>query len=353
MADVKTSDESAGATLTGAELIRAVQSAASVRITVAQITDRVAALFFDTDTALAANSDSKLATQKATKAHVAAAISALGLGTGSTLVKDTDTLLAANSDSRVATQKAVKAYVDAAVIGGIDAMVFRGVIDCSTNPNYPAADAGDVYKVSVAGKIGGASGPNVEAGDTLYCITDSTASGDHATVGAQWVIAQSNLDGAVTGPASSSTNGIAVYAGTTGKVLATRTAALVANDLQGDGSAADQAGFRGIPLNSQSADYTAVLADAGKCIFHPVADTTARTWTIPANASVAFPIGTAITFENDVGAGAITIAITTDTMVLVGAAGSTGSRTLAAGGRATAIKVSATRWRIGGSAELT
>lgn len=102
-------------------------------------------------------------------------------------------------------------------------------------------------------------------------------------------------------------------------------------------------------VNSQSAAYTLVLGDAGKVIYHPSADTTARVWTIPANASVAFPIGTPVTFDNDAGAGAVTIAITTDTLVLVGGAGSTGSRTLASGGRATAMKVTATRWRIDGA----
>jgi len=94
---------------------------------------------------------------------------------------------------------------------------------------------------------------------------------------------------------------------------------------------------RQIPQNSQSAAYTLVLADGGKHIFHPSADTTARTWTIPANSSVAFPIGTAVTFVNQNAAGAITIAITTDTMRLAGA-GTTGSRTLAANGVATAIE---------------
>ncbi|RWL19724.1 MAG: hypothetical protein EOR57_14115 [Mesorhizobium sp.] len=104
-----------------------------------------------------------------------------------------------------------------------------------------------------------------------------------------------------------------------------------------------------IRQNSQSAAYTLVLTDSGKHIYHPAADTTARIWTIPANASVAFPIGTAVTFDNDFGAGVITIAITSDTLVLVGTVGSTGSRTLASGGQATAIKVTATRWRISGT----
>ena len=50
-----------------------------------------------------------------------------------------------------------KAYADG-IIAAADAMVFKGVVDCSTNPDYPAADCGWTYKVSVAGKIGGVSG---------------------------------------------------------------------------------------------------------------------------------------------------------------------------------------------------
>jgi hypothetical protein len=101
-------------------------------------------------------------------------------------------------------------------------------------------------------------------------------------------------------------------------------------------------------INERSADYTLAASDAGKTIYHPASDATARAWTIPANASVPLPVGGVITFDNDIGAGSITIAITTDTLVLVGAAGSTGPRTLAAGGRAVAQKVTATRWRISG-----
>ena len=104
-----------------------------------------------------------------------------------------------------------------------------------------------------------------------------------------------------------------------------------------------------IRQNSQSAAYTTVLADSGKHIYHPAADTTARIWTIDSNANVAYPIGAAITFDNDFGAGALTISITSDTLVLVGTAGSTGDRTLASGGQATALKVEATRWRISGT----
>jgi len=140
--------------------------------------------------------------------------------------------------------------------------------------------------------------------------------------------------GDVNGPASSVDDRIAIFSGTTGKII--------------EDGGATIAEVRAIPQNSQSSAYTLVLSDAGKHVYHPSADTTARIWTIPANGSVAFPIGTAVTFVNDTSAGVITIAITTDTLVLMGS-GSTGSRTLAANGIATAIKVTSTRWVISGT----
>ena len=115
------------------------------------------------------------------------------------------------------------------------------------------------------------------------------------------------------------------------------------------GSISDTIGdVRIIPQNSKSAAYTLVLSDAGKHLLHPSADTTARTFTIPANSSVAYSIGTAITFVNQNSAGTLTIAITTDTMRLAGA-GTTGSRTLAANGIATALKITSTEWIISGT----
>jgi hypothetical protein len=103
-----------------------------------------------------------------------------------------------------------------------------------------------------------------------------------------------------------------------------------------------------MPQNSQSAAYTTVLGDAGKHIYHPGADTTARTFTIDSNANVAYPVGTCISFINDTSAGVVTVAITSDTMILAGP-GTTGSRTLAASGIATACKMTSTRWIINGT----
>jgi hypothetical protein len=113
----------------------------------------------------------------------------------------------------------------------------------------------------------------------------------------------------------------------------------------------DAVGYRNIPQNAQAGSYTLVLADSGKHVYHASGDG-AATYTIPAASSVAYPIGTAITFVN-LSSTSISIAITTDTMYLA-KDGTTGTRTLAQYGSATAIKVSGVSssgiWLISGSA---
>lgn len=93
----------------------------------------------------------------------------------------------------VATDAATKGYVDTSVVGLLD---LKGTIDCSANPNYPAASKGDVYVVSVAGLIGGGAGIAVQAGDALVALADN-AGGTQAAVGSSWSILQANLIGAL------------------------------------------------------------------------------------------------------------------------------------------------------------
>lgn len=147
-----------------------------------------------------------------------------GLLEDSGVAVSTDTTLASNSDAKLPTEKAVKAYVDG-IVAAQDAMVFKGVQDCSANPNYPAANRGDTYRVSVAGKIGGASGIVVEVGDIFICLDDSTSAGNQATVGSHWTILQTNIDGAVVGPASVTDGRLVLFDGTTGKVIKQHTGA--------------------------------------------------------------------------------------------------------------------------------
>jgi hypothetical protein len=141
-----------------------------------------------------------------------------------------------------------------------------------------------------------------------------------------------------TAPAGTLTNGISLYSDSGD--LKFMNAAGTAFDV----------GYRNIPQNAQSGSYTMVLADAGKHIYHASGDG-AATYTIPAASSVAYPLGTAITFVN-LSATSVSIAITTDTMYL-SSAGTTGTRTLAQYGTATAIKVSGVSssgiWVISGS----
>jgi hypothetical protein len=71
------------------------------------------------------------------------------------------------------------------------------LIDCSGNPNYPAAIAGDWYTVSVAGLIGGASGEPVAIGDRIVCITGNIG-GTQASVGSSWKVVSATIAGDLT-----------------------------------------------------------------------------------------------------------------------------------------------------------
>lgn len=124
---------------------------------------------------------------------------------------------------------------------------------------------------------------------------------------------------------------------------ATRTVGTTAGTV----AAGDDSRFVALTQNSKSAGYTFVIGDAGGQIYHPSADTTARAWVIPANASVAYLTGTKIEIINDCSAGVITLSITSDTLVWF-PAGTTGTRSIAACGAATLTKVTSTRWVLTG-----
>ena len=106
--------------------------------------------------------------------------------------------------------------------------------------------------------------------------------------------------------------------------------------------AATSPGFRGVPQNSQTASYTLALTDAGKHI-----SITTGGVVIPANGSVAFPIGTTIVVYNN-SSSSQNITITTDTLRFAGTA-TTGTRALAQRGLATLVKVAATEWVASGA----
>ena len=114
------------------------------------------------------------------------------------------------------TQIATTAFVQAAVDGKIaaaDAMRYKGTLGTGgTITALPASHkVGDSYKVITAGTY---AGQKCEVGDMVICVTaGSTANNAH------WTVVQANVDGAVTGPASAVSGSVAVFDGTTGKVI--------------------------------------------------------------------------------------------------------------------------------------
>jgi hypothetical protein len=96
-----------------------------------------------------------------------------------------------------------------------------------------------------------------------------------------------------------------------------------------------------------TADYTAVLDDQYQVLV-PMNKATAVAFKIPTNASVAFPVGTAITVLNK-GAGAVTISATTSGTTTVLSAGAVAaSPTLAQYKTAVCIKTATDVWYVVG-----
>jgi len=124
-------------------------------------------------------------------------------GTGTTFVMSASPVLtgtptaptaaASTSTLQIATTAFVQQELVSAVTGLLD---FKGNIDASANPNYPAASKGDLYYVNVAGKVGGASGKSVDIGDAVIANADN-AGGTEASVGTSWFVLEHNLAGAL------------------------------------------------------------------------------------------------------------------------------------------------------------
>lgn len=99
--------------------------------------------------------------------------------------------------------------------------------------------------------------------------------------------------------------------------------------------------------SDQTADYTAVLTDAYQVLV-PMNKATAVAFKIPTNASVAFPVGTAITILNK-GAGAVTIsAVTSGTTSILSSGTTPAAPTLAQYKTAVCIKTATDTWYVAG-----
>lgn len=165
---------------------------------------------------------------------------------------------------------------------------------------------------------------------TYICILAST--GNLPTNATYWSLMALAGAGDVVGPASSTDSVLAVYDGTTGKLLKNSTMAI------------SNVGYIGSPQVSGGATaYTLALADAGDHVYFTGGST--ATLTVPTNATVAFPTGTTILVLNN-NSGNLTISGAGVTFQL--ANGTTGNRTVATKGMASLIKVATDTWWVTG-----
>jgi hypothetical protein len=114
-------------------------------------------------------------------------------------------------------------------------------------------------------------------------------------------------------------------------------------------TAADYNGLVAFTIGAaQTADYTAVIADAYQ-VLELMNKATAIAYKIPTNASVAFPIGTVLNILN-IGAGVVTIsAVTPGTTTILSAGSTAASPTLAQYKSAAAIKTGTDAWYVVGA----
>ena len=98
-----------------------------------------------------------------------------------------------------------------ALLGANDALIFKGVIDDTHSLPTTGYEVGHTYRVNKAGTY---AGQKCEQGDLIICIADALS-----TSTPHWTVAQTNIDGAVIGTASSTDDNIVLFSGATGKLI--------------------------------------------------------------------------------------------------------------------------------------
>lgn len=140
---------------------------------------------------------------------------------------------------------------------------------------------------------------------------------------------------------------LAVNTGSSGAVVTQGGAIISATTVNDSAGTGYTIGYRQMPQNNQAAaaTYTLVLADDGKHVY--LTGGTTNTLTVPANSSVAFPIGTVITVVNN-NSGSCTISGPASSLQLANGA-LAATRTLATKGMATMVKVGTDLWYVSGA----
>jgi hypothetical protein len=118
-----------------------------------------------------------------------------------------------SSSTAIPRADAVITYVDS-LLAANDAMIFKGTIGAGGTPGtLPTGtiSAGWTYRVVATGTYAGVV---CEIGDLVIGVADALGN-----VNSTWTVAQTNIDGAVVGPASSTDNRFALFNGATGKII--------------------------------------------------------------------------------------------------------------------------------------
>jgi len=226
--------------------------------------------------------------------------------------------------------------------GGITGTTINSTTIGATTPSTGAFTTLSASStVSGAGFTAYFASPPAIGGTAAAAITGTTITGTTITANTRFVGAIDGTIGATTAAAGLFTT-LGASGVTTMGADGVFTAAYSPTSVR-------SIGYRGVPQvggASKTTSYTLALADAGHHVYL-TGSTASQSVTIPANASVAFPIGTTISIVN--GANVTwTVPITSDTLTLAGGT-TTGTRTLAVGAVATCIKVTATAWYISGA----
>jgi hypothetical protein len=177
---------------------------------------------------------------------------------------------------------------------------------------------------------------NIAFSDNTYQTTAWTGTVDYANVSATPTLANVATSGDYTDlintPTAYGNTEVAAYLPTyTGNIAATVDGYTI--------------GYREVPQVA-AGNVTLALSDSGKHYYSSAA--TPTTLTIPSNANVAFPIGTAISIIN-AGTGNITISKQAETSLYLAGNTTNATRTLTSYGMATALKTAADQWFINGT----
>lgn len=98
------------------------------------------------------------------------------------------------------------------LLAASDAMVFKGVLDAAHGLPGENYRTGWTFRIGLAGIYAGQA---CEVGDMLICVADYA----NAPKDTDWQAIQTNIDGAVTGPASATGGNLAGFDGATGKLI--------------------------------------------------------------------------------------------------------------------------------------